>query len=172
MHPLNRLVGILIVAATSARAQNLPVGPVLLSLRADQVETMKQIKAHFEVVTVTGQPDTFFLYEGKRPNLRVVGGVAFQSGRVSWVQRTWGNFEGKTSAVDVSGALYSAIESATSASGASATITTKVHRVPGIEFKTVTFDFSDRRVTMTTSEGDAAHGGKQVGIDESIRLLQ
>jgi hypothetical protein len=172
MQHTTRILGFLLVIATSADAQDLPVGPVLLSLRADQEVTMKEIRRHFEVVTVTGQPNTFFLYEGKRPNLRVVGGVAFQNGRVSWVQRTWGNFEGKANAVEVSKALYSAIESAASTSGTAATITTKTQRVPGIEFTTVNFDFPSRRITITTSEGDAAHGGKQVGIEESIRLPQ
>ena len=70
--------------------------------------------------------------------------------------------------MEASKALFSAIESATAASGAAATITTKVHRVPGGEFKTVHFEFGNRKVTFTTTEGDASVGGAQVSVDESI----
>lgn len=171
MQYVSRLFAIVLWIATSANAQSLPVGSVVLSLGADQVETMKAIKPYFEVVSVSGQPNKFFLYEGKRPNLRLAGGVEFHNGRLSWAQRTWGNFEGKADSVKVSKALYSAIESAATASGFSAVVTTKNQRVPGIEFNTVTFDFPSRRVTMTTSEAETnQQGGKQVGIEESIRV--
>jgi hypothetical protein len=169
MHYMHRWLGIVLFTASNAWAQDLPVGPVLFSLGADQSETMKEIKSHFEVVNAPGQPNTFVLWEGKRPNLRAVGIVAFQNSRLNWAQRNWGSFEGKVDSIEVSKALFSAVESAAATSGASATISTKTRRVPGNDFRTIAFDFPGRKVTMTSSEGDATHGGKQVSIDESIR---
>ena len=131
---------------------------------------IKEIKSRFEVVTVAGQPNTFFVYDGKPPHGNVIGGVAFQNGRLSWIQRTWGSFEGKVNSVEVSKALFSALESASSVSGTADAITAKSQRVPGIEFKTVTFEFPGRRITMTTTEAEPKNGGLQVSIDESVRL--
>lgn len=157
---------------TNVRGQELSVGSLSFSLGQDRDTVMRAIKDRFEVVTVTGQPDTFFISENKRPNVNVIGGVAFKGGRLIWVQRNWGSFQGRVVSVAVSKALFSAIESASGASNADATISTKTQRVPGTEFKTVTFEFPTRRVTMTTTEGDAKNGGSQVSIEESIRSLQ
>ena len=154
---------------TNVHGQELSVGSLSFSLGQDRDAVMRSIKDRFEVVTVTGQPDTFFLSETKRPNVNVIGGVAFKGSRLSWVQRNWGSFQGRVASVEVSTALFSAIESASGASNAEATITTKTQRVPGAEFKTVTFRFPNRLVTMTTTDGNAKNGVSQVTIDESIR---
>lgn len=157
---------------TNASGQELSVGSLSFSLGQDRDSVMRAIKGRFELVPVTGQPDTIFISESKRPNLNVIGGVAFKGGRLSWVQRIWGSFQGRVASVEVSKALFSAIESASGASNADATISTKIQRVPGTEFKTVTFDFPIRRVTITTTEGDGKNGGSQVSIEESIRSPQ
>lgn len=157
---------------TDVRGQELSVGSLSFTLGEDQDTVMRAIKDRFEVITVTGQPDTFFISESKRPNVNVIGGVAFKAGRLAWVQRNWGSFQGQAVSVEVSRALFSAIESASRASSEKATVTTKSRRVPGAEFKTVIFQFPARRVTMTTTEGDANSGGSQVSIDESISSRQ
>lgn len=172
---MRRLVALIICLwcqSSLSQSTELPIGSLQLSLWADRESVMKEINSRYHVVTVTGQPDTFFVSDGKPPNIRVIGGVAFVGGRLSWIQRNWGSFEGKVNSVEVSKALFSALESAANSSGASATISTKVQRVPGVEFKTVTFEFAGRRVTMTSTDGDSKHGGQQVGIEESIRLRQ
>ena len=169
-----RTIALILAACmcTNVHGQELSIGSLSFSLGKDRAAVMRAIKERFEVVTVTGQPDTFFVSERKRPHVHVIGGVAFKEGRLAWVQRNWGAFEGRVSSVEVSKALFNAIESASSASQTSATISTKIQRVPGSEFKTVTFEFPTRRVTMTTTDGDARNGGSQVSIEESIRLPQ
>ncbi len=166
------LLLITIAAPLCARAQELPIGSLDLAIGGEQSVVMKEIKSRFEVVTVTGQPNTFFVSDGKPPHVNVIGGVAFQNGRLSWIQRTWGSFDGKVNSIEVSKALFAAVESASSVAGTTATITTKSQRVPGIEFKTVRFDFPGRSVTMTTTEAEPKKGGLQVTIDESVRLPQ
>jgi len=167
-----KLAAIILTCSTCAfgQSESLPIGSLRLALGSDQIVVMNEIKARYFVVTVSGKPSTFFLSDGKPPNVKVIGGVEFENGKLRWIQRNWGSFAGKGSSLVASKALFSAIESATSSSGAAATITTKVHRVPGGEFKTVYFDFPNRKVTFTTTDGDASIGGQQISIDESVEL--
>jgi hypothetical protein len=155
-----------------AQSIELPIGSLLLSLGTEQAIVMTEINTRFQVVRVTVQPEMFFVSDGKPPNVHVIGGVAFQNGRLSWIQRAWGSFEGKTNSTEITKALFSAIESATTSSGEIATVTTRVQRVPGAEFKTVDFEFPGRKVTVTSTEGDAKSGGLQVSIAESIKARQ
>jgi hypothetical protein len=138
-------------------------------LGQDQLTTMKEVSARFTVVPVSGQPNTFFLSEKKPPNVRVIGGIEFKEGKLTWIQRSWGNFIGLDSATDAAKAIYAALESASSASGTSATISTRVQRVPDIEFKTVTLDFGRRRVTISSTDATPNAGGKQMDVTESVR---
>ena len=98
-----------------------------------------------------------------------MGGVGFKSGRLYWIQRNWGSFAGKVNSFEVSQAIFSALESATISAGSSAVIHTDVKRIPGAEFKNISFDFSGRKVTVVTSAGDAKNGGSQLTIDESVQ---
>lgn len=152
------------------QSDSLPIGSLRLTLGTDQISLMSEIKSKYFVVTVSGQPDMFFLSDGKPPNVKVIGGVRFDNGKLRWIQRNWGSFAGKGSSLDASKALISALESATSSSGVAATVTTRVHRVPDGEFRTVYFDFPNRKVTFATTDGDASIGGQQVSIDESVGL--
>jgi hypothetical protein len=111
------------------------------------------------------------MYENKPPNASVVGGVAFENGRLSWIQRTWGSFSGKVNSVEVTKALFSAIESAKASSGVAATISTNIQRIPGAEFKSVYVVFPDREITVSAVDGDARFG-QQVSIDESVSIKQ
>ncbi len=168
----NKLAAIILACSTYAfgQSEGLPIGSLRLTLGSDQIAVMSEIKSRYFVVTVSGQPNTFFLSDGKPPNVKVIGGVGFENGKLRWIQRNWGSFAGKGNSLDASKALFSAIESATSISGAAAAITTKVQRVPGGEFKTVYFEFPNRKVTFSTTDGDASIGGQQVSIDESVEL--
>src|SRR5690606_2933230 len=119
-------------------------------------------EANFHVVSVSGQVDMFFLSESKPPNVQVIGGISFRNGRLSWIQRTWGNFDGDNNAADIAKAIFAALESATVASGSEATITTTLQRVPGLEFRTINYQFPGRKVTVTTTEDASRRGGSQV----------
>ena len=154
----------------SASAAELPVGPMLFKLGAPQASVMTAVASRFRVIPVTGKPDMFFLSERDAPNAKVIGGISFKNGRLSWVQRNWGSFDGSARADEVAKALYSAIESATTATGSSASVSTKINRVPGTEFRSTYFDFPGHKVSITVADGNSAHGGKQVTVDESISL--
>lgn len=129
---------------------------------------MAEVKKHFRVIPVTGNPDTFFLLDSNAPTTKVVGGISFKNGRLCWAQRNWGNFDGSDRADEIAKAIYSAIESATAAAGSAATISTKVNRVPGAEYRSTYLVFPEHKVSITVSDGDTSHGGRQVTVDESI----
>ena len=152
-----------------AHATDLPIGSVSLSLGMDQSTVMKELHAHFHVISVTGNKNMFFVSENKPPNVNVIGGVSFENGRLSWIQRNWGSFSGKINPVEVSKALFSAVESAKASSGGSAVLTTSVQRIPGAEFKSIYFTFPGRKITVSTTDGDAKYG-QQVSIEESVSV--
>ncbi len=152
----------------NADSAELPIGPMLFKLGAPQASVMTEVGERFRVISVTGNPDMFFLAERDAPNNNVIGGISFSKGRLNWVQRNWGSFDGSARADDVAKALHSAIESATAATGSSAIVSTKINRVPGTEFRSTYFQFPGRKVSFTVADGDSTNGGKQVTVDESI----
>lgn len=160
---------LLLCILATAHAIELPIGSVSLSLGMEQNALMKELHAHFHVVAVTGNSNMFFLSESKPPNVSVIGGVSFEKGRLAWIQRNWGSFTGKVNSVEVTKALFSAIESAMAASGASAVVSTSVQRIPGAEFTSVCFVFPGRKITVSTTDGDAKYG-QQVSIEESVSI--
>lgn len=170
--PLIRYFGLLLLCIfSSTYAADLPIGAVSLSLGMEQSAVMKELRAHFHVVAVTGNSNMFFLSESKPPNASVIGGVSFENGRLAWIQRNWGSFAGKVNSIEVTKALFSAIESAKTASGGSAVISTSIQRIPGAEFKSIYFVFPDRKITVSTTDGDAKYG-QQVSIEESVSIKQ
>jgi hypothetical protein len=58
--------------------------------------------------------------------------------------------------------------SANNSSGAAAAVFVEVNRIPRSEFKSIYFLFADRKITVTSTEADAAHGGQQVSVDEMV----
>jgi hypothetical protein len=141
---------------------------VRFQIGQDQSSVMKEISARFTVVPVTGQPDTFFLRDSNQRNGQILGGVTFKGGKISWIQRSWGSFSGQSKAADAVNALFAAVESASSVAGTTARISTKTQRVPDIEFKAVTLDFGQRKVTIMLSDATPEAGGKGVSITESV----
>ena len=154
-----------------ARAVDLPIGSITLSLGMEQTQVMQELKRRFHIVPA-GQDGTVLVAERQGQLLNYVGGVAFKNGRLTWIQRNWGTFSGKVNSVEVSKSFFSAIESATASSGAAVVTTTKVQRIPGTEFKSVYFSFSDgRKITISTTDGDAKWG-QQVSIEETVSEKQ
>lgn len=150
----------------------LPIGNMRFALGTDQSGVLQEVRARFHVVPLQGSPDMYFLSETKPPNVRVLGAIRFSNRRLVWAQRNWGQFEGKVTSTDVSKTMFAAIESATAAAGTSATVSTKIQRIPGAEFKSIYFDFPGRKITITSTDGDASRGGKQISIEESIGLTR
>lgn len=104
--PLIRYFGLLLLCIfSSTYAADLPIGAVSLSLGMEQSTVMKELRAHFHVVAVTGNSNMFFLSESKPPNASVIGGVSFENGRLAWIQRNWGSFAGKVNSIEVTKAL-------------------------------------------------------------------
>jgi len=152
------------------QAAELQIGPMLFTLGAEQSAVMKVVESRFHIVSAAGQPDMFFLSEAKPPNDRIVGAIAFENGRFNMVQRQWARFDGRVTSTEVTKAIFAALESATAVSGSAATLSTQVQRVPGVEFKSIHFDFPGRRVTILAVDTDAKH--QQVNITESISTKQ
>lgn len=163
------LLVLLAVLSSEANAQELLIGSIRLSIGMEQAAVMRELRSRFEIIPVTAQAETFFVFEHKAPKSEAIGGVGFRNGRLSWIQRCWGSFQGRVDSVAVSKAVFAALESAATSSGGAAVVSTKIQRVPGVEFRTITFEFPSHRVTVLTSEGDSEHGGDQVEIEESVR---
>ena len=163
------LLGVLLLAG-AVDAAELPIGSMMFKLGAPQTSVLSEAQTRFTLVPVSGNPDMFFLSTGNPPNAQIVGGIAFKDGRLSWVQRNWGNFSGPTSAIDVAKAVQSALSSAASASGSQATITTEEKRVPGTDFRSTYFQFPRHKVSITVADSNDPQYGRQVTVDESISL--
>jgi hypothetical protein len=97
-----------------------------------------------------------------------VGTISFYQGKLTWISRQWGDFNMSNNPMEYSSALFAAIEGAAAASGSTATITTKISRIPSGEIKQIDFVFSDRKVTTIMADGRDQQLGKSVGITESM----
>lgn len=171
---MRRCIVVLLAALVTPGAigSELPIGAMRFALGTEQSGVMQEVRTRFHVVPLQGNPDMYFLSETKPPNVRILGAIRFANGRLVWAQRNWGKFEGKVTSTEVSKTMFAAIESATAEAGTSATVSTKVQRIPGAEFRSIYFDFPGRKVTITSTDGDASHGEKQVSIEESIGLTR
>lgn len=166
---VEKFIGLLALLGLTAQAADLPIGGVPLSIGMEQHAAMKTLDAHLYVIPVKGNTNAFFVSDAEPPNISVIGNIIFKDGRLDWIQREWGHFSGTSNPVEVSKALFSAIESAKSASGESAVVSTTVQRIPGAEFKTIYFSFPGRRVSLGIIDGDAKSTyGQQVNINESV----
>jgi hypothetical protein len=155
-----------------AQTVGLPIGSLWFSLGSEQAIVLAELKERYSVLVRSAETETYFVTEGEPSNPREIGEVAFRDGRLRLVQRRWGTFSGKVNSVDVSAALFAALESASNAAGGAAVISTKVLRVPGTEVQTIHFEFPGRKVTMASNNGNPALGGLRVSIDESVFLPQ
>ncbi|QSX77807.1 hypothetical protein [Agrilutibacter solisilvae] len=166
---MSLLLGILLPSGV-VEAAELPIGPMMFKLGESRATVLAEAQTRFALVPVGGNPDMIFLSSGEPPNAKIVGGIAFKDGRLSWVQRNWGNFTGSTAAIDVAKAVQSALSSAASASGSRATITTEEKQVPGTDFRSTYFQFPGHKVSITVADSNDTSYGQQVTVDESISL--
>ena len=130
---------------------------------------LKKLK-EFYVVTERKSQSTeiYFITTGKEPNLKSLGTITFHEGKLDWISRNWGNFNMTNNPMEFASTLFAALEGAAAASGSTATIRTKISRIPSGEIKQIDFVFSDRKITTLISDGPAQGLGKQAGIDESV----
>lgn len=159
-------------SAAFAQTVGLPVGSLWFSLGSEQAIVLAELKERYGVLLRSAETETYIVSEGEPSNPREIGEVAFRNGRLRLVQRRWGTFSGKVNSVEVSTALFAALESASNAAGTSAVISTKVLRVPGTEVQTIHFEFPGRKVIMASNNGNPELGGLRVSIDESVFLPQ
>jgi len=149
---------ILISFVPSVLAADLKIGSLILSTGMEQADIMEDLRSHFHIVRVPGAKSMFFVSQDKDDRTRPIVSLAFENGRVSWIERNWGTFSGRISPVEVTKALLSAIESAKTSSGSSVVINTSVKNSHGAEFKSVHFVFPDRKVIVITTNGDTERG--------------
>ena len=149
---------ILISVAPSVLADDLKIGSLILSTGMEQADIMEDLRSHFHIVRVPGAKSMFFVSQDKADRARPIASLAFENGRVSWIERNWGTFSGRISPVEVTKALLSAMESAKASSGSSVVINTSVKNSHGAEFKSVHFVFPDRKVIVVTTNGDTKRG--------------
>jgi hypothetical protein len=151
----------------SVIAADLSIGVLRLTLGADKAAVMRDAGSRYKVLTVSNNSDEFFLVDAQNNGV-ILGRVVFSGGKLVEVTRKWGSFDSTASNTDIGKALFGAIESAAANTDARAVVRTRVNRVPGAEWKSVFLEFPGRTITVTTTDADAASGGKSVDIDESI----
>ncbi len=170
-HPIKHLLNVflLTLVLSAANASDLPIGAVRLSLGMEKENVLQKLKDFYGV---TEQPmissSLYSITADKKPNSKLLGMVTFREGKLVWISRRWGDFNTANNSMEYASALFAALEGAAAASGSTATITTKVSRVPSGEIKQIDFVFSDRKITTLISDGPAQGLGKQAGIDESV----
>jgi hypothetical protein len=162
---------LLVPLCASVHASELPIGMMVFTLGSDQIVVMKEVRSRFHVVSVKGDLNKFILYNANPPNNKVpLGSIAFENGRLAWIDRNWGFFEGKITSTEVMKALFAALESAIAAAGTAPKVSTEVNRGPGIEFKSIYFEFPGRKITVGSEDWDTKEGRQLLSIDESISL--
>jgi hypothetical protein len=164
---LKACIGLLLIALVPrVNATDLPIGLVSLSLGTEQEAVFKELKSHYQIVSVNGNSNLFFVSDGKVPEGAIIGAVEFKDGYLSRIQRNWGSYAGNVDPNEITNILFSAIDSAVASSGKSATVNTNLQRIPGAEFKTIDFVFPGRKISVSLTDGSKY--GKGVNIDESI----
>lgn len=158
----------LLLMTVPAYAESLLVGNIRLSLGSDRASVLQELRASYNLIDVKERPETVFISTGKPPNVQVIGGVEFFGEKVVWIQRNWGAFSGKTGSAEASKALFAAIENASAASGSTAVVTTRTQRVPGMEFKTMSFIFTGRKIVVSITDISPPQKEQLVSIEESI----
>lgn len=118
--------------------------------------------------TLTQTPSgTYFIHEKRGNTYDILGGVAFQNGKVSWLSRDWGDFYGEN-AVDFGKELHSALQSLQEASGQPiALYLSETKNAPGLRTTSIEFLSGKRRLILTISESNKF--GKQVSLQEIIK---
>ena len=160
---------VLSLVLSAANATDLPIGSVRLSLGMDKENALKKLKEVYGVTEQKMMSGNFYtVTTGKEPNFKLQGTLTFREGKVTWVSRTWGNFNMTNNSMEYASTLFAALEGAAAASGTTATITTKISRGPSGEIKQIDFVFSDRKITTLITDGRDQELGKQASITESI----
>ena len=157
----------LIIVFSETQAADLKIGPVTLSPGMEQSDALEALRSHFHIHKVLGARSIFFLSESKSDKDSPIASLAFENGRISWIEKNWGAFSGRISPVKVTKALTSAMESAKIASGESTEVNTNIRQNHNTEFKELHFVFSDRKVIVVTTNGDVEHG-QHVRIYERV----
>ena len=150
-----------------ANATNLAIGAVNLSLGMEQALALKQLSSLYKVVD---QPlmahNSYTVVAGKDASSKLLGIVTFSEGKLKWASRNWGMFNFSDSSVVYANTLFAVIEAATTASGSTAVISTKITRAPDLEVKNINFVFADRKISVLISEDK--NYGRQANISEII----
>lgn len=146
----------LFVAGTEIRL-GMPKEPLLNSLRSRYVLTQSST-------------DSYFVWEGADSTAKLLGGVAFRNGRVSWVSRDWGQFYG-TNILKFATELQSALYNLQTASGGPiVAYVSKPPGVPGLRITEIQFLSGQRKLTLAIVEGDEAKakGGECISLQEIL----
>lgn len=145
---------------------SLLVGGVQLRLGMPKQQVLDTLTKHHRL-SITGE-DEWVIITKEGPPFETVGGVAFRSGKLSWISRQWENFP-QGDAVRLANELYRALESLTNGDAAPVLVT--IHRSPnqpGFQAAQIEFRTGSRNLSLIVTEGRANLGGNQVLIQESV----
>jgi len=161
---------VLISMSTPVLASELSIRTMNFRLGSDETAVMDEVQSHFQVVPIKNGPKSFVLYAKPPDNIIPLGTISFVNNRLSSIERNWGFFEGTITSTKVMKALFAALESAMASEGTSPKISTEVNRAPGIEFRSINFNFPGRIITVGSEEWVAKEGRQLLSIAESVSL--
>ena len=165
--PSRLLLLSLVLAAATSQASELTLGSVALSIGLERAPLLSALQANFTVSPNCSDTAACLVFEGPQSTGTYVGSVTFKDGRLVGASRQWGGFKDHANPVLVTKALLAALESAATASGSRADVSSSLTRVPGADMVTLQFTFPGRRVSVLTTDGNSKYG-QQVSISEFI----
>lgn len=152
-----------LAAVAPACAQQLTLGSVPIALGQSRATVMASL-AEFNTSSI--DPNEMVLVASKgREGDSILGAVLFKEGRVVLVQKTWAEYEGVVPPVEVAKTIHAAIESASSQARSPGVVRAQRRHMDGGEVQTLTFEFGNRRIQVTTAFGIR-------GTSETVRVAE
>ena len=129
----------------SAEEPSLWVGGMSVKLGMPQSEVLRQLQKNYKVSEPNDRGGMWPILDRKTNELK--GAVTFKAGKVSWVTRDWGSFEGQ-GLKDFTQALFSVIANLNEEGQHLASVTTSTQRSPQVVLDTVTLRFSTKALIL------------------------
>ena len=127
---------------------------------------MDALKGKYDLSQV-GDSDSWNIAEKGAPPYDLVGGVAFEEGKLTWVSRNWGAFHEPGAAVFAK-ELFSVLNIIAAESGGVARVRANTAaRQPGLTVEKIELEFGSKRVTIFISE-DRESGELGVSMQEIL----
>jgi hypothetical protein len=151
-------------AIAGEQVPSLFVAGVELRLGMPRATVLSKLEG--KTLTKTGT-DGWIITEKKGSEFLPVGGIGFKDDKLTWLSRDWGNFDSRDSAIDLSLELFRVFSYLDAKGERIIHISTSTFPTPGMTFKSIEVQSTERKVTIGIVEGKETGS---VGIQEIIEV--